>query len=393
VKGQIDLESDRVHIAQLTVLDNHQSALSVTGELAIREGAFGGVELFVTANDFKIIDNKLGNIRVRSDLQIAGELREPRISGELAMDTGQLNLDEIVALIGDSAYSTKQTEYARRAAGASGSAERPAGFRALTMDVHVTIPDDLVVKGQDLRTPGSPIGLGAINVTLGGDVHATKDRGSPVRLVGVVNTVRGTYDFQGRRFDILRDGSVRFEGDRLTDVNPRLDIRTSRLIQGVEARVNVRGTFKQPEIVLSSTPPLEQADIMSLIVFNQPINQLGEGQQASIATRAQQLAAGAVVGPLSQSIAKALNIDTFEISAAPDSGGLAQLTVGQQLGQNLYVKVQRSIGDQSQTNFVLEYDLASWLRLQTNLLQGSTTQQLFQRLQGSGLDLLFFFSY
>jgi autotransporter translocation and assembly factor TamB len=68
--------------------------------------------------------------------------------------------------------------------------------------------------------------------------------------------------------------------------------------------------------------------------------------------------------------------------------------VGQQVGQNLYVKVQQGIGDQSQTNVILEYELAKWLRLQTNVLQGSTTQQqLFQRMQGSGVDLLFFFSY
>ena len=72
------------------------------------------------------------------------------------------------------------------------------------------------------------------------------------------------------------------------------------MIQGVEARVNVRGTLKKPEIVLSSTPPLEQADILSLIVFNQPINQLGEGQQVSLAQRAQALATGAVAGQLAQ---------------------------------------------------------------------------------------------
>ena len=64
------------------------------------------------------------------------------------------------------------------------------------------------------------------------------------------------------------------------------------------------------------------------------------------------------------------------------------------VGQNLYVKVQQSIGDQSQTNFIVEYELARWARLQTNVVQGSTTQQqLFQRMQGSGVDLLFFFSY
>jgi translocation and assembly module TamB len=162
----------------------------------------------------------------------------------------------------------------------------------------------------------------------------------------------------------------------------------------VTANVNVRGTLKQPEIALSSVPPLEEADILSLIVFNQPVNQLGAGEQVSLAQRAQALATGAVAGQLARSIGNALNLDVFEISTAPDSGGAAELTIGEQLGQNLYLKVQQGIGDQSQTNFILEYELAEWLRLQTNVVQGSSTQQqLFQRMQGSGVNLLFFFSY
>ena len=109
--------------------------------------------------------------------------------------------------------------------------------------------------------------------------------------------------------------------------------------------------------------------------------------------RAQSLAGGALAGQLAQSIGDALGLNTFEINLAPETGG-PQVTVGQQLGQNLYVKVQQSVGDQSQTNFIVEYELARWVRLQTNVIQGSSTQQqLFQRAQGSGVDLLFFFSY
>ena len=170
------------------------------------------------------------------------------------------------------------------------------------------------------------------------------------------------------------------------------------MIQGVEARVNVRGTMRQPEIVLSSTPPLEQADILSLIVFNQPINSLGEGQQISIAQQAQRLATGAVAGKLEEdarfNLSNALGVDTFEISTAPEGGGVASLTIGQQLGQNLYVRIEQGLGGAGQTNLILEYELTNWLRLQTNVLQGNATQQsLFQRAQGSGVDLLFFFSY
>jgi translocation and assembly module TamB len=207
-----------------------------------------------------------------------------------------------------------------------------------------------------------------------------------------VNTIRGTYDFQGRRFEILRDGTIRFEG--LEQFNPSLDLRTRRIIQGVEARVNVRGTLQKPEILLTSTPPLEEADILSLIVFNQPVNQLGAGQQISLAQRAQSIATGAVASQLAQSIGSALNLDVFEIDVAPENGGGPAVTVGQQVGQNLYVKVQQGIGDQSSTNVILEYELARWLRLQTNMMQGTSTQQsLFMRNQGSGADLIFTLSY
>jgi len=390
--GRIQLAPDTVHIESITIVDNHQEQLTISGDLAVHERALGEVNIYANAYDFKVIDNKMGNVRIDSNLRVAGGLTQPRIEGDLGINTGVINLDTVLANVGTSAYDTKPTEFATAPSDNRGQTPPPTAFEALRMNVHVTIPDDLVIKGSDLRLPDAPIGLGAMNLTLGGDVRATKDPGGMIKLVGNINTIRGYYDFQGRRFDILRDGAVRFVG--LEELNPTLDIKTRRLIQGVDARVNIQGTLRKPEIVLSSTPPLDQADILALIVFNQPLNQLGEGQQISLAQRAQQMATGALAGTLANSIGNALNLDQFEINTAPEGGGVAQLTVGQQVGRNLYVKVQQGIGAQSQTNFILEYELTKYLRLQTNVLQGSTTQQqLFQRMQGSGADLLFFFSY
>ena len=125
-----------------------------------------------------------------------------------------------------------------------------------------------------------------------------KNAGDKVRLLGTVNTVRGTYDFQGRRFDIQRDGRIQFQGN--TEINPRLDIIAQRLISGVEAQVHVRGTALKPELTLTSKPPLDEADILSLIIFNQPANALGEGEQVSLAQRAGALASGFVASSLAK---------------------------------------------------------------------------------------------
>ena len=161
----------------------------------------------------------------------------------------------------------------------------------------------------------------------------------------------------------------------------------------MQANVNIQGTLKEPEIVLSSIPPLEKSEILSLIVFNQPINQLGEGQQVALTQRAEQLAAGALAGTLTSSLGRALNLTEFNIQAATESGLGAQVTAGQQLNEKLYARLEQGIGDVNTTNIILEYELAEWLRLRTNWLQGSSAQPLiFQRTQDSGVDLLFFFT-
>ena len=413
LEGRIDLLPEKVHIGELGLADSRGKRLTITGDLAIREREVAGVAIEATANDFRIVDNKMGSLRINTNLRIAGELGAPRIDGDLAISTGQINLDPIVAAIDDAAYATQESALAAGpdtsrtpsptpiagavstpiSGGASTGGEASRGvFDPLQMYVRLTAPNALVIKANDLRAPGARIGLGALNVTVGSDVYISKSPWDQVRLLGTVNTVRGTYDFQGRRFTILRDGRIRFEG--LDDLDAALDIRAERVIQGVTTNVNIRGRLTQPELALSSTPPLEEADILALIVFNQPINQLGEGQQASLSSIAGSMALGAATGPLAQSIGNALNLNTFELNVAPQSGVAADITVGQQIGQNLYVKLDRAIGDLSQTNLVLEYELTRWLRFRTNYLQGSSAQtQLFQRTQSSGVDVLFFFSY
>src|SRR5262249_51490701 len=154
---------------------------------------------------------------------IAGELSAPRIEGDLGITTGQINLDQILAQVGPSAYATKEAEFATSPASAQGQAPAPSAFDAMYAYIHLTVPNDLVIKASDLRAPDAPVGLGALNVTLGGDVTVHKAPWDQPRVYGIVNTVRGTYDFQGRRFTILRDGTARFEG--LDTLDPSLDLR------------------------------------------------------------------------------------------------------------------------------------------------------------------------
>jgi translocation and assembly module TamB len=167
------------------------------------------------------------------------------------------------------------------------------------------------------------------------------------------------------------------------------------VISGVETMVKVGGTVRKPELTLTSRPPLPEADILSLIVFNQPANQLGEGQQVSLSQRASALATGFVASKLANSLGEALDLDIFEIEAGPEGAGQsAAVTVGEQVGQRLFVKLRQGVGAADQTShLIVEYRILDFLRLETTVSQGSATRSLLRRVEGTGLDLIFFFAY
>ncbi len=123
---------------------------------------------------------------------------------------------------------------------------------ALDLDLGVAVPSSLVLRGTDLRPANAPIDFGDLNATVGGAVQVRKAPGEKFRLTGEVNTVRGSYTFQGRRFDILRDGRIRFAGTE--DIDPQLDLRARRLISGVEVFVRVQGTHARARAVVHQQP-------------------------------------------------------------------------------------------------------------------------------------------
>jgi autotransporter translocation and assembly factor TamB len=427
---RIELDPDRVRLQQFTILDEHKQPLRVSGELAVHERQVGAVNISIDSDNFELIDNELGDVGIDSALKITGELRRPRVTGEVKLEAARLEVDRLLEFFYDpyaveslpdvvSAEETVQgagsaEEAAREAlakaetsaappgaeeAAAADAAPAPASaFDPVALDVRLVIPENLVLRGKKLR-PGGPTGasLGDMNITVGGDVRVVKQPSAPVTLLGRVETVRGTYEFQGRRFDLVRGGSLRFLGE--TQINPVLDITASRLIPntGVEARVRVTGTAKAPQLALSSTPPLEESDILALIVFNRPVNELGTGERASLAATAGGIATGFLAAPLGDSIGRALDLDLFEITTTTEEGDLgAGLTVGQQIGERAFVKLRQQFGERNITEFLIEYQLARFMRVQANAAPettGSANRIGERRIERAGVDLIFFFSY
>ena len=166
----------------------------------------------------------------------------------------------------------------------------------------------------------------------------------------------------------------------------------------VTANIHVTGTLRAPELSLSSEPPLDEADILSLIVFNRSVNELGTGERASLAETAGGIASGFIASPLSRSIGKALDVDLFEITTTdPLTGESAGgVTLGKQLSDKAFIRFRQQFGPRSVTEFLIEYQLADFLRLQASAspeTSGSANRLTQRRVERGGVDLIFFFSY
>jgi autotransporter translocation and assembly factor TamB len=148
-------------------------------------------------------------------------------------------------------------------------------------------------------------------------------------------------------------------------------------------------------LTLSSQPPLDQTDILSLIVFNQPANRLTQGQATNVGERAAQVAGGFVAAPLSDTLGRALRVDIFELDPSDDTGQGPSVTVGQQVGERLFMKFRQIFGTRDLSEFQLEYQLAKFLRLQGSIADGQTSanRSLTRRVERGGIDLVVYFSY
>ncbi|HET9540983.1 MAG TPA: translocation/assembly module TamB domain-containing protein, partial [Candidatus Limnocylindria bacterium] len=418
VTMQAHLDGNDVRIAQLRMLDDDQHVLEGTGTLHLEERAIRDIQFTLNATDFEVLDNELGELAVDTSLNITGTVLAPKVEGVVQVRAGRLEVDALLDRFTSSAYRIEPEGEGSRppdagpqivVSGAQPGAV-PAAFltepapaaakpgakpaaRPIEFNLSVQIPDNLVLRGRDIRTPGSSFALGDMNITAGGDFTFKRDPESDAVLVGEVNTVRGTYDFQGRRFEVLRDGRIVFRGTQ--PVDPALDVSAEREISGIIANVNITGTARSPRVTLSSQPPLEESDIFSLIVFNQPVNKLGQGEVNTLAERAAGMASGFVVTPLAVSLERALDLDLFELDAVGDERAGPSAAIGRQVGEKLFVKFRQSFGTQDISEFNLEYQISRFLRLEGSAAQGrnAANRTLTRRVERAGINLVMFFTY
>jgi hypothetical protein len=331
--------------AELYDTDEHGSPLYVSGEISVHARQVGAINISLQATDFEVIDNELGDVGLDAPF-IGGEFLRPRVVGDIRVTAAgwswiasfNCSTTRIRSRRCPTSYrlsgrpNRAEAQEATRAAlvrlgwhrtrGAAGTPPKAPASQiladTLAMDVQLRIPDNLVVRGNNLR-PGGPTRAAL------GDPTSPWGRSDPQGAGFRPRPIRdGEYSprvlqFQGRTFDLVRDGTIRFVGQ--TPPNPIIDVTASRTIPdtGVEARAAHRDD-QQPELS-SSVPPLDESDILR---SSCSIDGQRAGDEPAIRARrdsrrhCDRLHRDAA----RRSVGRALDLDPFEITTTSEGDSL-----------------------------------------------------------------------
>jgi len=221
---------------------------------------------------------------------------------------------------------------------------------------------------------------GVTNIETQGDLRIQKTKeSSNLILTGSIRSVRGTYNYFGRDFNI-DSGQIQFAGT--PDINPLLNIEASYSGDPTTTiYLDITGSTDKPVLKVRSNPPLAQEDIISVIVFGQPLNELRSRTGSQTNNQQMMQAAGGVLGSyvtqeLRQTGIAELNVDMLNLQATPQG---SQLNVGRYLTRRLFISYGQAIRGSAEKSVTADYFLTDkWT------LQGASDST-----QGNYMDFLF----
>jgi translocation and assembly module TamB len=164
---------------------------------------------------------------------------------------------------------------------------------------------------------------------------------------------RGRFDFLGRRLD-LTEGRIVAAGTQI----PFVSVTAQTIADDLTAKIVLEGPANAPELTLSSVPDRPQDEILAQILFGRNVENLSAFQIARLISSLQTLAGGRP-GTL-EFARRGLNVDNFDVQT--NAAGQTELTIGQNLSENVYSDVEIDSAGNSKLNLNLDLNANTTLR-------------------------------
>jgi translocation and assembly module TamB len=233
-------------------------------------------------------------------------------------------------------------------------------------------------------------------IELGTDLQIVGTFAVPV-VLGSVEAIEGEIYYLDREFKIT-EGTIDF-ADR-TQMNPRLNIQAETTVTSYQAfgdekytiTIALTGNLQKPDFALSSSPPLDRPNIVSLLTLGVTREQVGIGSASNDTTavlndvlrqRAEVLASQQISGYLGRQIEGMLGLERVTIDGNlfnfGEKGQGPRVTAAQQLSDDIQLIYTTSMTNLNDLGFRILYDVSNNISL-----RGETSSQ-----GRTGFDVLY----
>jgi len=347
LRAELAAEGQRLVVRELAATDGADGRLSADGAIDFAE-TVPRFDVGATLTRFAVLQREELFVLMSGDAAVAGAGAELEVRGDFTVEQG-----EIFLVGGDGAASFASLDVIERSTldGAEGDDEDAGPGSTIDLDVAVTVPGRLFVRGRGLVSEWQ----GALDIA--GTAAAP-------RIEGTIEYRRGHFNIFDRRFEIRR-GEVEFAGASPPD--PFLNVEAVVELPENTAILRVSGPALDPELSIASEPPLPEDEIFSRLLFDRDQAQLNALQALRVAAAVRQLQGG---GPDAfDRIRSLVGIDTLEVGG--ESMEDASVKAGTYVREDVFVEVERGLqGGNSGARVQIE--LTPRLNVETRVREDST---------------------
>lgn len=329
---QIDVTASgrRIEIAKLRATDGGKGTLSGQGWIDVDVANHFPMSIDIVLSNLELIRRPDATAILSGTLKATGADGKIEMNGQLETSTGEVLLQKphpvsiaemnVIEIHGGSAPPPAQTA----------SAVAPSN---VTVSIKINMPGKVFVRGRGLDSEWK------------GDLTVSGAGGKQV-FTGSLTTVRGNFDFLGKRFNVT-NGVIRFYGGNLSAST--MDLTAEAQAKDITARLLLRGPFASPEIKLESDPPYPSDEILARVLFNRAAGNISPTQAVRLADALRTLSGrGSVLDFLGRT-RQVLGLEQLEVRDVAKSSKQTEMGVGigKYLTEDIYVDVEKGVSNET----------------------------------------------
>lgn len=335
-------------------------SLEADGTAALTsDGAATDVRL--TLARFPLYSGDYGEGAASGTITVRGGTRAPVVTGRLTTDRLVLKIpeslpgsvrppDPTITVVGPGALPERAVRPMPAVPEDGPHAPVPTLYERAAIDLALDVPRDAWIRRSDA------------NIELRGALAGRKLPGEAFHLTGEIDAERGWYSFQGKKLT-LSEGRVTFTGEGF---DPLLHLVAVHDADAYTVRVIVGGTITKPALTLESDPPLEQGDILSVLLFGRPAGRLSQAESTGLREQAISVAGSYAAAELRQSAADVLGLDNLEFNTGTQGLVDSKVSLGKYIASDVFISLAHRFGKQNVEELRIEYRVTPQWSVETS---------------------------